>query len=293
MKTSTLDAPLLATIRQGRARRWRVALVVGALALLVLPPYRAVRGVGGPPPDGVVDAAGQGRVAARFARSGLAGCFLLADADVERGPLVQVGGERCARRLPPCSTFKLPHAMIALDAGVLQGPTDAKRWDGRPQPFRAWERDQTLQSAFASSVLWYFQRVATDVGRQRMQRYLDKLGYGNRRISGALTRFWIDGSLRISAKEQLRLLRQLYRDRLPVSAGARQVARQLMGGDAFGGKTGTCKIGGKLTTGWFVGHLRRGKRDYVFVTLIQADDNAWGHRARALSRELLAGLKLL
>jgi beta-lactamase class D len=286
LNQAPVDAPYRPT------RRWLLALAVGAVALLVLPPFRPVRAAGGPSDVAVeVDGAARRLVARRFAKSGFAGCFLLAD--VERGVLVRVGGERCARRLPPCSTFKLPHAMIALDANVLQGASDAKRWDGRPQPFRAWERDHTLQSAFASSVLWYFQRVAAEVGRVRMQGYLDQLSYGNRRISGALTRFWIDGSLRISAEEQLRLLRQLYRDRLPLSAGARRVARELMGGDAFGGKTGTCKIGGKLTTGWYVGHLRRGKRDYVFVTLIQADDNAWGHRARALSRDLLASLKLL
>ena len=52
--------------------------------------------------------------------------------------------------------------------------------------------------------------VATGIGEERMQRGLDRIGYGNRDISGGLTRFWLQSSLKISPREQVGLLRALF-----------------------------------------------------------------------------------
>ena len=79
----------------------------------------------------------------------------------------------------------------------------------------AWNHDQTLASAMRHSVVWYFQRVATGIGEERMQRELDRIGYGNRDISGGLTRFWLQSSLKISPREQVGLLRALFNGSLP------------------------------------------------------------------------------
>src|SRR5262249_36589634 len=61
------------------------------------------------------------------------------------------GGAECDRRTLPASTFKIPHALIALDTGVVTGGTVMK-WDHEKKDFPAWERDQTLDSAVKSSV---------------------------------------------------------------------------------------------------------------------------------------------
>ena len=53
------------------------------------------------------------------------------------------GGDECDRRTLPASTFKVPHALIALDTGVVTETTTMK-WDGAKQDFPAWERDHTL-----------------------------------------------------------------------------------------------------------------------------------------------------
>jgi bla regulator protein BlaR1 len=280
-------ADLRARIQRLAHRPPRWARPVGALlvasTLLALPPWRLTRAA---PAALGVDA---GKARARFARAGFGGCFLLQD--TRSGEVVSVGGERCVEAQPPCSTFKLPHAMIALDAGVLAGPDVRFRWDGRRKAFKAWQRDHTLKSAFRHSVVWYFQRVARGVGAKRMKRYLDRLGYGNRAVGSRLTRFWIDGTLRITPRQQLELLNRLYHDKLPLSRRAQRIGRELVAG-AGGGKTGTCMAGGKLTTGWYVGHRSHAGRDYVFVTLIHAKDGAWGREARELSHAILrdAGL---
>ena len=123
-------------------------------------------------------------------------------------------------RLPLCSTFKVFHALIGLDSGVLDRD-DARtlmKWNGKPSSIAAWNHDQTLASAMRHSVVWYFQRVATGIGEERMQRGLDRIGYGNRDISGGLTRFWLQSSLKISPREQVGLLRALFNGSLPFAA---------------------------------------------------------------------------
>src|SRR3979490_2431579 len=44
------------------------------------------------------------------------------------------GGEECDRRTLPASTFKIPHALIALDTGVVTDQT-VMTWDGRRKTF--------------------------------------------------------------------------------------------------------------------------------------------------------------
>ena len=41
-----------------------------------------------------------------------------------------------------------------------------------------------------------------------MQHYLDAAGYGNRKVGSQVDLFWLDGTLRISADEQVEFLKQ-------------------------------------------------------------------------------------
>jgi beta-lactamase class D len=220
------------------------------------------------------------------------GCFLLRDLASSE---TFRWGDRCDAALPPCSTFKVVNALVGLETGVLQSEDSLFRWDGSEQPFRSWAQDHTLTSAFRHSVLWYFQRVALAVGKERMERLLGQLDYGNRRMGENLARFWIDGSLTVTADDQLDLMTLLYRNELPLAKRTQELVRGLMNqpdghGGLFGGKTGTCRIDGKLKVGWFVGHLERGNLEAVFVTLIESDDDTWGHMARKISRKILDDL---
>ena len=220
------------------------------------------------------------------------GCFLLRD--IHNGETSR-WGDRCDTALPPCSTFKVVNALVGLETGVLQSVDTLYHWDGSEQAFRSWAQDHTLTSAFRHSVLWYFQRVALAVGRERMEKFLERLGYGNRQIGENPARFWIDGTLTVTAREQLDLMTALYRNELPLALRTQELVRGLMNhpdgeGGQFGGKTRTCKIDGKLKMGWFVGHVKRGDLEAVFVTLIESDDDTWGHMARKISRKILDDL---
>ena len=119
------------------------------------------------------DAAGQPPVAAPASGS----CFLLHEVGV--GEVRRAPAEACRTRVAPQSTFKIPHALAAIDAGVVTGADSAFAYDGSPQSFDAWRRDHTLATAMRFSVVWWFQRVAEKLGAARERDYLQRFAYGN------------------------------------------------------------------------------------------------------------------
>jgi beta-lactamase class D len=108
-------------------------------------------------------------------------CFLLSEIGV--GQMRREPSSGCATRMTPASTFKIPHALAALDAGVLSGPDAAMSYDGSSVAWPSWQRDHTLASAMHSSVLWYFQRLAQRLGPDRERDYLRRFDYGNQDAS--------------------------------------------------------------------------------------------------------------
>jgi bla regulator protein BlaR1 len=223
------------------------------------------------------------------------GCFTLYD--MTDNSYRRYNPERCSERLTPCSTFKIPNSLIALQTGVLRDEKSSMKWDGTAMFIREWEHDQTLKSALQCSCVWYFQRAAEKIGAERMQRYLDRIGYGNRDISGGISRFWIQSTLLISADEQVDFLARLYRNQLPFGAPVTGIVQKLLVYNQgrefrFSGKTGSAYKEGRWVLGWYVGHVKKGNQEYVCACNIQGDDGCSGSRARDITIEVLkkAGL---
>ena len=204
------------------------------------------------------------------------------------------------RRLAPCSTFKIFNSLIGLEIGVLDRD-DAKTrmaWDGTRHDIASWNRDHTLASATRDSVVWYYQQLAQRIGAERMQLYLDKIGYGNRDISGGLTRFWLQSSLQITAREQVDLLTRLHAGQLPFAEETRAIVLRNItlssdNGVRLLGKTGSGVQDGKWILGWFVGFVEREGKAYVFATNVEGTDGSNGGRARTITRAILRDIGLL
>ncbi|HZC98530.1 MAG TPA: penicillin-binding transpeptidase domain-containing protein, partial [Bradyrhizobium sp.] len=87
----------------------------------------------------------------------------------------------------PASTFKIPNSLIALETGVVQDPDkDVFKWDGVTRSIEAWNKDHTLRSALAASAVPVYQEIARRIGAERMQKFVDLFGYGNRDIGGGI-----------------------------------------------------------------------------------------------------------
>jgi beta-lactamase class D len=109
----------------------------------------------------------------------------------------------------PASTFKILNSLIGLETGAIV-KNEKVKWDGKPKAFKTWEKDMTFDEAFKASCVWYFQDVARKIGKDTMQRYLDSISYGTKKITTSIDSFWLDNSLKIKADEQLGLLKKLY-----------------------------------------------------------------------------------
>jgi len=202
-----------------------------------------------------------------FEEQGVAGTFVLHELAGDR--TTTVNGERAARRYIPASTFKIANSIIALETGVVQDENEVIPYGGRPQPFKAWERDMSMREAIAASSVPIYQEIARRVGLERYRDWLARLDYGNRQTGAVLETFWLDGPLQITALEQARFVAALAQQRLPVSARSQRIVRDILRLEAshsrgLYGKTGWCSS----TTpqhGWWTGWVERGEDRFVFA----------------------------
>jgi beta-lactamase class D len=213
--------------------------------------------------------------------------------DEKTGSAWRSDATACATRLSPASTFKIPHALVALETGVV-APDTVEKWDGVQYPdYPKWNHDQTVTSALRPSVLWFFQRIAPRIGAARMHGWLERLKYGDAKTDGDVTMYWVNGTLRISPMEQARFLHDLYGGRLAIAADRVKLIRgaleqpfgtaenangvmQLEGprptGATWRPKTGRTTFAGTRVN-WFVGDVDLGGRNYVFAAAVWRFDN--------------------
>ncbi len=228
--------------------------------------------------------------------TGYKGSFVLYDES--KGQYSVFNEPQSGKRLSPCSTFKIYNSLIALETGVATDEDMVLPWDGQQRFLPVWNQDHTMASGIKNSVVWYYQELASRIGPERMQKYIDEIPYGNRDISGGITQFWLRSSLQISAKEQVDLLRRLYNDQLPFSATNMAIVRRIIiqsdeNDIVFSGKTGAGSVEGVYSVGWFVGAVQKGGNRYYFATNLEAVDGATGVKARSISIDILKSLSIL
>ena len=203
-----------------------------------------------------------------FAQHHLEGTLLIESLD---GKERYVHNEsRANTPLLPASTFKIPHTLIALDQGVVNEHS-LILWDKIERAIPAWNHDQTLESAFKSSCVWCYQTFARRIGLETYNAYLKKLHYGNEQTGEDVERFWLDGRLRISAKEQVAFLKRLYLSDLPFSQNDMALLKKIMIDEQrqnaiIRAKTGWAVPQGEEHHGWYVGYVETQKGVYFFAT---------------------------
>ena len=172
------------------------------------------------------------------------------------------------------------------------------KWDGTRYDLSAWNQDHTLKTAIRDSVVWYYQELARRVGKEKMQQYVDAVGYGNKDISGKIDSFWLDGGLRISANEQVEFLKRLYANQLPFSQRSMKIVKEIIVLEKakdyqLSGKTGSVQRAG-TKEGWFVGYVEEKGDVYFFATNIENQKlDASGVKAQEISQNILQSLGLL
>lgn len=201
-----------------------------------------------------------------FAEFDASGTLVIVD-ERQIPPTTQVyNPDRAARRYSPASTFKIPHTLFALDAGVVADEFQVFAWDGVKREYEGHNQDQTLRSALRNSTLWVYQRFAQQIGEAKAREYLQRIHYGNADPTASHGDYWVDGNLKISALEQVDFLRNLYRNRLPFSVQHQLLVKDLIIKQATPDWILRAKTGWEGSYGWWVGWVEH-QQGAVFFAL--------------------------
>ncbi|MFB2121319.1 penicillin-binding transpeptidase domain-containing protein [Parapedobacter sp. 2B3] len=176
----------------------------------------------------------------------------------------------------PASTFKIPNLLIALEAGVIGSEMDTVGWIGsidttlygyRPSTYR----HMTVRHAFEVSAGWVFMELAKKVGRQRYEQVLRDIGYGNASVSDGAD-FWNFGPLKVSPRDQVEMLVNVYEGKLPFSNRNLDILKDVMVTERTDEYTIRSKTGWGVQDskdiGWWVGYLQQKDNVYFFATRI-------------------------
>ncbi len=179
------------------------------------------------------------------------------------------------RLLPPASTFKIPHLLIALETGAIADENEAVAWPGhtdttlygyRPNIYK----DMTVKEAFAVSAGWVFMEIAKGIPKEVYRDYLERLGYGNGDPDEGAVDFWNFGPLRISPVNQVEFLMDVYEETGPFSSRNYAILKRVMITEetrtyTLRSKTGWGRADG-LSVGWWTGYVEREGAVFFFAT---------------------------
>ncbi|WP_454712329.1 OXA-1206 family carbapenem-hydrolyzing class D beta-lactamase [Cupriavidus nantongensis] len=197
--------------------------------------------------------------------------------DLRRDRMLTYNPSRAATPYSPASTFKIMNSMIGLETGaVADVDHDKLPWDGKvwlvggkavlPETCNA---DVPLRVALPNSCVPAYQALARRVGSAAYQRYLGASHYGNVDSSGPVDRFWLNGTLQISAYQQIDFLKGLVQRTLPFSPATFNAVDDITvlertAAYTLHGKTGWADSA-RPAVGWLVGWVERGDDDYLFA----------------------------
>ncbi len=181
----------------------------------------------------------------------------------------------------PASTFKIVNSLIGIQTGIAKDDSAVIKWDGISRGRPECNKDMTMVDAFRISCPPWYMELARQIGKETMQHWLDTLGYGSRyekfKIKNNLDTFWLDNSAKVTADEQLGLVKKLYFDQLPFQKRPMRIVRSmmLMKDDAnykLSYKTGWGSTDKGNQLGWIIGWVEENKRPYFFVLQLESPD---------------------
>lgn len=226
-----------------------------------------------------------------FQKAGVKGTFLLYDR--QQNQYLVYNRQRANSRIVPASTYKILNSLIALESGVVADENEIIKWDGVKREFPQWNKDQTMRTAIKDSVVWSYQELARRIGQQRMQRYINLANYGNRDISGSIDRFWLDGGLRITPKEQIDFLVKLQQNKLPFSQRSIAIVKDIIINEKTSDYVLRGKTGWQKQVGWYVGYLERGSDVYFFAINMDIAKPEDAKARIAITKSILQDLGLM
>ena len=213
-------------------------------------------------------------IANLFKKINLNGTIIISSLD---GTKTYIHNDKLANeRILPASTFKIPNTLIALEEGVIVDGKEIIKWDGKDRGMPAWNKDQSIETAFSSSCVWFYQELAKRIGIDKYKFYLNKMKYGNEQTGNDVTSFWLDGDLKISAVEQVKFLKKIYLREFDFKSSSYELLSKIMIVDKTPVYTLRVKTGwaSKISPPvcWFIGYVQSGGNVWFFATDIEVSN---------------------
>ncbi|MEJ7768516.1 MAG: penicillin-binding transpeptidase domain-containing protein [Chitinophagaceae bacterium] len=219
-----------------------------------------------------------------FGERDLIGCFGLYDNGQGNFMIYNLARYRDSAYLP-ASTFKIVNSLIGIQTGKVMDSSTVIPWDGIVRNIKEWNRNLTMKQAFNASAVPWYQELARRIGKDTMQKWLDSLGYAavtdkGRAVISQIDTFWLDNSIRITADEQLGLVKRLYFDQLPFFTRTQQIVKRMMLQEEnplyrLSYKTGWGHSANGHSLGWVTGWIEENKHLYFFVLQVESADPAY------------------
>jgi len=231
-----------------------------------------------------------------FDEYGHEGCFVLYD--LKKDSYFKYNSERCSEEFIPASTFKIFNSLVGLETSAVKDEFEVFKWDSVKRFYDKWNQDIDMLNAFKYSCVWFYQELARRIGLEKMQHYITLNHYGNEDISGGIDMFWLDGGLRISADEQIEMLKKLFNNNLEFSERSMEIVKRIMIYDQTEDYIMRAKTGWAMRVedqiGWFVGYVEKGSDVYFFATNLQSKEPEEGFKSRQeVTFKILKELKIL
>jgi beta-lactamase class D len=203
-----------------------------------------------------------------FDKYGVDGCFVLYNQSDNE--FIKYNSNLCDSGYIPASTFKIPHALIALEEKVINDTNEIIKWNGHEWPHKVWNQDQTLITSMKYSCIWVYFGFAEKIGIDKYYDYVNKFDYGNKNLTGPPTRFWLAGQFRISANQQIDFLKRFYNYELPVSEKSIDKVKDIIilkqtDNYVFSGKTGGGRLSDSEDIMWLVGYVEKDNKPYFYA----------------------------
>jgi len=147
----------------------------------------------------------------------------------------------------PLNTFFAVPALLGLDKGYIKH--DTSNW-------------VSLDSVN------YYNAVIEKLGRTTILKTIDSLHYGKGIVSNDLNSFWKDGSLRITADEQLGFIKKLYFGQLSFQKRSQDIFKKMILKEDNANYQLSYILGSDKTTVpsfWILGYVEENKHPYFFV----------------------------
>jgi beta-lactamase class D len=169
----------------------------------------------------------------------------------------------------PAATFDIVQALIAIQTGVVKDDSAIVTVPQGPTLRQSFQ--QMHQQANDST----FRELSKRIGKDTLKKWIDSLGYGTKYIAGDA--FWYDNHLKITADEQLGLIKKLYFGQLPFFQRTQKMVADMMVTEGNSNYQLRYKLAqgfneGQRPVGWVLGWIEENKNRYFFVLTLESAD---------------------